>query len=109
MKYLLMILKMIVLIVMALILFKSFGVSDWRPWTMETNIPKHFNKALKVGWEPISQGVYEDGTVCCMTLVASERGITIKTPKKREMSEEHKAKLFGAKNVDLDEDFEDEI
>lgn len=34
MKYLLMMLKMIVLIVMALILFKSFGVSDWRPWTI---------------------------------------------------------------------------
>ena len=53
--------------------------------------------------------VYEDGTVCCMTLVASERGITIKTPKKREMSEEHKAKLFGTKNVDLDDNFEDDI
>lgn len=78
----------------------------YKTWTMETSIPKHFNKALKVGWEPILQGVYEDGTVCCMTLVASERGITIKTPKKREM---HKAKLFGAKNVDLDDNFEDEI
>lgn len=81
----------------------------YKTWTMETNIPKHFNKALKVGWEPILQGVYEDGTVCCMTLVASERGITIKTPKKREMSEEHKAKIFGTKNVDLDDNFEDDI
>lgn len=69
-----------------------------KTWTMESNIPKHFNKALKVGWEPTVQFVYEDGTVCCMTLVASERGITIKTPKKREMSEEHKAKLFGQKD-----------
>ena len=40
---------------------------------------------------------------------ASDRGITIKTPKQREMSEEHKAKIFGTKNVDLDDNFEDDI
>ena len=27
----------------------------YKTWTMETSIPKHFNKALKVGWEPILQ------------------------------------------------------
>lgn len=79
-----------------------------KTWTMESNIPKHFNKALKVGWEPTVQLVYEDGTVCGMTLVASERGITIKTPKKREMSEEHKAKLFGSKDEWSDEILNDE-
>lgn len=34
MKYLLVMLKMIVLTAITLILFKSFGVSDWRPWTI---------------------------------------------------------------------------
>lgn len=81
---------------------------ETKTWTMETNIPKHFNKALKVGWEPTVQLVYEDGTVCGMTLVASERGITIKTPKRREISEEHKAKLLGSKNEDLEWISEDE-
>lgn len=79
----------------------------YKTWTMESNIPKHFNKALKVGWEPTVQLVYEDDTVCGMTLVASERGITIKIPKKREMSEEHKAKLFGSKDEGLEWTSED--
>lgn len=42
-----------------------------------------------------------------MKFIAAERGITIKTPKKRELSDEHKAKLLGAKNEDLEEDFDD--
>jgi len=41
-----------------------------------------------------------------MELEAPERGITIKTPKKREFSDEHKAKLLG-QNEDLEEEFED--
>ena len=78
-----------------------------KTWTMESNIPKHFNKALRVGWEPTLQHAYEDGTICSMVLTAVERGITIKTPKKRELSDEHKAKLLGSKNEDLEEDFDD--
>lgn len=77
-------------------------------WCMESSIPRHISKALKAGWTPVEKHVYEDGTVCSMTLVASERGITIKTPKKREMSEEHKAKLLGLKNEDLEWISEDE-
>ena len=60
-------------------------------WTMESNIPKHFNKAVRQGWTPVSKSIYEDGTVCAMTLTASQ-----------------KAALFSAKNNELDDDFEDE-
>ncbi len=76
-------------------------------WYMESSIPRHINKALKSGWTPIEQHTYEDGTICSMKFIAAERGITIKTPKKRELSDEHKAKLLGAKNEDLEEDFDD--
>ena len=71
-------------------------------WTMESNIPRHFNKAMRVGWEPICQYCYEDGSIAAMTLSSSERGLTIKTPKKRELTDEHKAKLFGSKTNNLE-------
>lgn len=64
-----------------------------KQWIMDSNIPKHFNKAMRQGWTPISQTVYEDGTVCAMELIAAERAITIKTPIKREFSEERRQKL----------------
>lgn len=76
-------------------------------WYMDSSIPRHISKALKTGWTPIEKHVYEDGTVCSMRFMAAERGITIKTPIKREMSEEHKAKLLGGKIDDLEEEFED--
>ena len=76
-------------------------------WYLESNITRHFNKALRVGWTPVRKYVYEDGAVAAMELSASERGLTIKTPKKRELSDEHKAKLLVSKNDDLEEDFED--
>lgn len=66
-----------------------------KKWYMESSIQRHISKALKTGWTPIEKHVYEDGTVCLMKFEASERGITIKSPTKREMSEEHKAKLLG--------------
>ena len=75
-------------------------------WHMESNISRHFNKAIRAGWTPVCQHVYEDGYVAAMTLQASERGITIKSPKKRELSDEHKAKLLGS-NDDLEADSED--
>ena len=75
-------------------------------WHMESNISRHFNKAMRSGWTPVCQHVYEDGYVAAMTLEASERGITIKSPKKRELSDEHKAKLL-AKNGNLEDDSDD--
>lgn len=75
-------------------------------WYLESNISRHFNKALRTGWTPVRKCVYEDGTVAAMYLKAAEQGITIKTPKKRELSDEHKSKLL-VQNKDLSENFED--
>ena len=56
-------------------------------WTMDSTVPKHFRKALKQGWTPIRQYLYDDGTVCGMVLNAPERAITIRSTTKKEMSE----------------------
>ena len=56
-------------------------------WTMDSTIPKHFRKALKQGWAPIRQYIYEDGTVCGMILTASERAVTFRNTSKKQMSE----------------------
>lgn len=77
-------------------------------WIMESNISRHFNKALRTGWTVMREYRYEDGLVAAMTLTAPERGITIKSPKKREISAEHKAKLLSSQIDDLECDSEDE-
>ena len=81
---------------------------ETKSWILYSNISRHFNKAMRAGWTPIKEGRYEDGTIVDMTLTAPERGITIKTPKKREFSDEHKAKLLGSKINDLESIFDDE-
>jgi hypothetical protein len=58
-----------------------------KEWTMDSSVPKHFKKALKQGWIPTKQYVYEDGTVCAMVLTAPERSITIRNTEKKQMSE----------------------
>ena len=65
-------------------------------WTMDSVIPKQFNKALKQGWTPIRQYVYEDGTVCGMVLTAPERAITIRNTAKKQMSEKQLGNLSGS-------------
>ena len=77
-------------------------------WYMDSNISRHFNKALRTGWNAMRKYVYEDGAVAAMTLCAAERGITIKTPKKREFSAEHKSKLPFSQIDDLEGESEDE-
>lgn len=64
-------------------------------WTMDSTVPKHFRKALKQGWIPIRQYVYDDGTVCGMALTASERAITIRSTIKKQMSEKQLTNLSG--------------
>ena len=76
-------------------------------WILESNIARHYNKAMRAGWEPISQWVYDDGTICGMTLCAHERAITIKTPNKRTLSAEHKEKLTSSQIDDLEAILED--
>lgn len=67
-----------------------------RTWTMDSMIPKQFRKAMKQGWTPVAEYVYEDGTVCGMVLTASEKAITIRNPnKKRVMSELQMGNLQG--------------
>lgn len=64
-------------------------------WTMDSTVPKHFRKAMKQGWEPIKQYVYEDGSVCGMVLTAPERSITIRNTEKKQMSEKQMSNLLG--------------
>lgn len=72
-------------------------------WYMDSSITRHFNKAVRTGWEPIAQYIDKDGIVYRMQLRAPERGITIKTPEKRKISAEHFAKLTsGSKETDSD-------
>lgn len=59
-----------------------------RVWIIDSTVPKHFRKALKQGWTPIKQYVYDDSTVCGMVLTAPERAITIRSTTKKQMSEE---------------------
>ena len=65
-------------------------------WVMDSNIPKHFRKAIKQGWIPIRQYVYKDGTVQSMMLRAPERAITIRNTAKKQMSEKQLGNLSGS-------------
>lgn len=56
-------------------------------WIMDSFVPKHFRKALKQGWTPIKQFVYDDGSVCGMVLTAPERSITIRSVDKKKLSD----------------------
>jgi hypothetical protein len=69
-------------------------------WVMDSTIPKYFRKALKQGWTPVRQYVYEDGTVCGMVLTAPERSVTIRNTAKKQMSDKQMGNL-------IDEDDED--
>lgn len=62
-------------------------------WTMDSTIPKHFRKAVKQGWTPIRQLVYDDGSVCGMMLTAPERVITIRSTEKKKLSDKQMANL----------------
>lgn len=74
-------------------------------WVMDSSVPKHFRKALKQGWTPKTQYVYDDGTVCAMVLTAPEKAITIRNPNiKRVMSELQMGNLHGHNDDDEDED-----
>lgn len=72
-------------------------------WVMDTMIPKHFRKALKQGWTPLKQWVYEDGSVCGIELTAPPRAITIRSAAPKQMSESQLSNLFGDDSEDEDE------
>ena len=62
-------------------------------WIMDSTVPKHFRKALKQGWTPIKEFVYDDGTVFGMVLSAPDRSITIRNTEKKQMSEKQLGNL----------------
>lgn len=70
-------------------------------WVLDSMIPKHFRKALRQGWTPIKQWIYEDGTVCGMVLTAPERAVTIRNAVKKQMSEKQMNNLLS---IDEDEE-----
>ncbi len=57
-----------------------------RVWVLDAFLPKYFNKAIKQGWTPIREYVYEDGTICGMSLTAPERAVTIRNAEKKKVS-----------------------
>ena len=64
-------------------------------WTMDSTIVKHFNRALKQGWTPIQQLVYDDGSICGMVLTAPDRAVTIRSTEKKKVSDEQIRRLRG--------------
>lgn len=58
-----------------------------KKWIMESTVSTHYNKALKQGWTPLVQHVYEDGTVYGYKLEAPGRAVTIRSTEKKQMSE----------------------
>ena len=79
--------------------------AESKTWTMDSTVPKYFRKAMKQGWIPIRQYVYEDGTVCGMVLTAPEKAITIRNPNKtRVMSELQMGNLQGHDDEDEDDE-----
>lgn len=68
-------------------------------WTMESSVSKHMNKALKQGWTPIRQYVYEDGSMCSMILTAPERAITIRSVEKKQLSDKQ-LKALGSDDLE---------
>ena len=75
-------------------------------WTMDSSVTKHFNKAIKQGWTPVTQYVYEDGTVCGMILTAPAHAVTIRNPNKKRVMNE--AQMRNLQKHDNDEEEEDE-
>lgn len=74
-------------------------------WRMDSTITKHFNKALRQEWTPITKYVYEDGTVCGMVLEASTKAITIRNPnKKRVMSDKQMTNLHRCDDEEGDDE-----
>ena len=66
-----------------------------KTWIMDSTVPKHFRKALKQGWTPTRQYIYEDGTICGMVLTAPERSVTIRNTTKKQLSDKQLGNLLS--------------
>lgn len=58
-----------------------------KKWIMDSTVSTHYNKALRQGWIPLIQHVYEDGTVFGYKLEAPGRAVTIRSVEKKQISE----------------------
>jgi hypothetical protein len=67
-------------------------------WVMDSVTPKIFRKALKQGWTPVKQYVYDDGAVCGMVLTAPYRAVTIRNTAKKQMTEKQLKNLSNSDN-----------
>ena len=64
-------------------------------WMLDAFIPKYFRKAIKQGWTPVREYVYEDGTICGMSLIGPERAISVRSVNKKKLSEKQLKNLNG--------------
>ena len=64
-----------------------------RVWILDAFMPKYFRKAVKQGWTPIREYIYEDGTVCGMSFTAPERCISFRNVEKKKLSDKQMAIL----------------
>ena len=69
-----------------------------RVWMLDAFVPKYFRKAIKQGWTPVREYVYDDGTVCGMSFIAPERAISFRKPEKKKISEKQRTSF--KKSVD---------
>jgi hypothetical protein len=67
-----------------------------KKWTLDAFMPKYYRRAIKQGWTPIREYIYDDGTVMGMSFTAPERAVTIRNVDKKKLSE----KQFKALNMD---------
>lgn len=67
-----------------------------KQWLVDAFMPKYFRKLIKQGWTPVREYVYDDGTVCGMSLIAPERAVTFRNVDKKKLS----AKQLAALNAD---------
>ena len=75
-----------------------------KTWTMDSTVPKIFRKALKQGWTPIKQYVYEDGSAVGGVFEGSDKAITIRNPNIKRVMSELQMKNLRGHDEDDDED-----
>ena len=68
-----------------------------KTWVMDSFVPKYFRKAIKQGWIPIREYIYEDGTVCGMSFIAPERAVSFRKTEKKKISEKQRGNLNTGK------------
>ena len=73
-------------------------------WRMDSTIMKYVNKAKKQGWIQLTEYIYEDGVVCGGVFEAPSRAVTIRSTKKKQMSEKQMSNLLDDETEEEDED-----